>query len=496
MGTQNLQSERKKYHNFRTKLTSGVHAATFNDVILLPGWTTIEPDEADVSTNITPSIRLNIPLVSSPMDTVTEDRMAIALARQGGIGFIHRNCTIEAQLSMVKRVKRAESYIMSDVITITGDNTVADALEIMNTENIHGLPVVDNGLSLIGICTWRDIRFAEKNLLIKDIMTKEVITAPKDISQQEAQKLLHKHRIEKLPVVDESNKLIGLITMKDLILKGQFPNSSRDTEGTLLCGAAISPFDLERAKTLDKYVDLLITDVAHFHSENCFKACKVLLKEIETPLIVGSIGTYEAAIDCITKLEGIQGLRAGIGSGSICSTAIVTRAGSPTLFATASCADAIRETGAKLPIIADGGIKNPGDVSLALAVGASVCMMGNVFAGTKESPGRLVALEGRYYKQYYGMGSEAAKQKRYALDRYSQPSKIIAEGVEGWVPYRGTLAETIQEFIGGLKASMGYAGARNIPEMWTKARIAFVTPAGSKELSPHDIFLPGGSQVP
>ncbi|TFG05218.1 MAG: CBS domain-containing protein [Promethearchaeota archaeon] len=480
--------------NFRNKLLSGVQATTFNDMILLPGWTTIEPEEADVSTQITPQIKLNIPLVSSPMDTVTEDTMAIALARQGGIGFIHRNCDIQTQVNMVKRVKRAESYIMSDVVTITGDKTVADALEIMTEGDIHGLPVVNDALTVIGICTWRDVRFAENHLLVKDIMTKDVVTAPKNISPSEAKILLHKHRIEKLPVVDQNNKLIGLITMKDLILKGQFPNSSRNEEGTLLCGAAISPFDLERAKALNPYVDILITDVSHFHSVNCFQATKQLLKIIETPLIVGSIGTFEAAIDCITKLEGIAGLRAGIGSGSICSTAVVTRAGAPTLFATSSCADAVKETGANLPIIADGGMKNPGDVALALAVGASVCMLGNIFAGTKESPGRLVALEGRYYKQYYGMGSEAAKQKRYALDRYSQPSKIIAEGVEGWVPYRGPLIETLQEFIGGLKASMGYSGARNIPELWEKARLAFITPAGSRELQPHDIFLPGGAQ--
>ncbi len=478
---------------FRDKLSHSAQAATFNDVILLPGWTSIEPEEANVSSNITPSIQLNIPLVSSPMDTVTEANMAIALAREGGIGFIHRNCDIEAQLNMVKRVKRAESYIMSEVITIGEEKTVADALEIMKNENIHGLPVLDNNSHLVGICTWRDVRFAADSLMVKDIMTKKVVTAHKDISIEDAKKLLHKHRIEKLPVVD-NGKLIGLITIKDLILKGQFPNSSRDSEGALLCGAAISPFDLERAKALDKFVDLLITDVAHFHSKNCFDACKILLKELESPLIVGSIGTFDAAIDCITKLEGIQGLRAGIGSGSICSTAVVTRAGSPTLFATASCADAIKETGAKLPIIADGGIKNPGDVALALAVGASICMMGNVFAGTKESPGRLVALEGRYYKQYWGMGSEAAKQKRYALDRYSQPSKIIAEGVEGWVPYRGPLAETVQQFVGGLKAAMGYAGARTIPELWQKAKLAMVTLAGAKELSPHDIFLPGDTR--
>ncbi|HUY01389.1 MAG TPA: IMP dehydrogenase, partial [Candidatus Deferrimicrobium sp.] len=317
--------------NFRNKLWKAVQAITFNDIILLPGWTTIEPEEANVQTNLTPEIKLNIPLVSSPMDTVTEENMAIALARHGGIGFIHRNCDIETQLKMVKRVKRAESYIMANVITITPDKTVADALEIMTTDNIHGLPVIDGNQNIIGICTWRDVRFADKNLSITDIMTRDVVTATSDISVAEAKKLLHEHRIEKLPVIDEKKKLIGLITMKDLLLKGQFPDSSHDEEGTLLCGAAISPFDIDRAKALDKFVNVFITDVAHFHSNNCFSACKTLLKELESPIIVGSIGTYDAAIDCISKLEGIQGLRAGIGSGSICSTTVVTRAGSPTI---------------------------------------------------------------------------------------------------------------------------------------------------------------------
>jgi IMP dehydrogenase len=484
----------KSANSFREKLVESVHALTFNDVILLPGWITVEPEEVNIETHITPAIKLNIPFVSSPMDTVTGEDLSIALARQGGIGFIHRNCDIETQVKMVKKVKRAESFIMTDVVTITPEKTVEEALNIMKGEDIHGLPVLNENEKIIGICTWRDVRFADPSLLIQDVMTKDVITATKDISSEEAKKLLHKYRIEKLPVIDEHEKLIGLITTKDITSKGKFPTATHDSEGALLCGAAISPFDLERAKALDKYTDILITDVAHFHSNNCFKAVKALLKEIETPLIVGNIGTYEAAVDCVTQLEGIQGVRVGIGSGSICSTAVVTRAGAPTLFATAQVADGIREVGSDIPIIADGGIKNPGDVTLALAVGASVCMMGNVFAGTKESPGRLVALEGRYYKQYYGMGSEAAKQKRYALDRYSKPSKTISEGVEGWVPYRGPLSETLQEFIGGLKASMGYAGAKEIAEMWTKTKLALVTQAGAKELAPHNIYLPGDTQ--
>ena len=479
---------------FREKLANVMQAFTYNDVILLPGWITVEPEEVNLETRITPFIKLNVPFVSSPMDTVTDSEMAIALARQGGLGFIHRNMDMDSQVKMVKKVKRAESFIMADVVTIAPEKTVEDALSIMKDEDIHGLPVIDENENIIGICTWRDVRFADPNLLVQDVMTKKVITAQKDISIEEAKKLLHQYRIEKLPVIDENEKLIGLITIKDLTLKGKFPDATHDAEGALLCGAAISPFDLERAKALDKYADILITDVAHFHSATCFDATKILLKEIETPLIVGNIGTYEAAVDCATQLEGIQGIRAGIGSGSICSTSIVTRAGSPTLFATAQVADGIREVGVDIPIIADGGIKNPGDVTLALAVGGSICMMGNIFAGTKESPGRLVGFEGHYYKQYYGMGSEAAKQKRYALDRYSAPAKTIAEGVEGWVPYRGPLSETLAEFIGGLKASMGYAGAKNIPELWTNTKLAVVTQAGAKELAPHNIFLPGEAQ--
>ncbi|MHC1591571.1 MAG: IMP dehydrogenase [Candidatus Helarchaeales archaeon] len=477
---------------FRDKIHAGI-ATTFNDVLLLPGFTAIEPEEVDISTRLTKKISLRIPFVSSPMDTVTESRMAIAIARQGGLGFIHRNCSTEEQVKMVRKVKRAESFIITDVITISQDETVAKALQVMNEKNINGLPVVEND-RLIGIVTGRDVRFARdtEKLLVKDVMTRDLITASKDISIDEAIKLLHEHRIEKLPVTD-NGQLIGLITVKDLMLKGKFPNASRDEEGSLLCGAAISPFDFERALALDKVTDVLITDVSHFHNENCFAATKKLLKELTTPLIVGNIGTYEAAIDCLTKLEGIAGLRAGIGSGSICSTSVVTRAGAPTLFATANCADALSEVGGEACIIADGGIKNPGDVALALGAGASVVMIGNIFAGTTESPGRLVGFEGRYYKQYYGMGSQAARERRFALDRYSQPSKDITEGVEGYVPFRGTVADVLHEFLGGLKASMGYVGARTIKEMWEKAKFIGISQAGARETHPHDIFLPDKS---
>ncbi len=476
---------------FRDKFKNADHALTFNDVLLLPGWTTIEPSEADVKSRATRGVELNVPFVSSPMDTVTEGEMAIALARHGGLGVLHRNCSTEREVEMARMVKRAEALIIRDVVTVGPEYTVDDLLGLMEKHNIHGFPVVDDEGGIVGIVTWRDFRLADRGLKVEDVMTKEVITADEDITLEEAKGVLHEHRIEKLPIVDEANRVTGLITMKDITLKGTYPDAVRDEMGRLICAAAISPFDLDRAKALDEYVDIIFTDVAHFHNRNCFDATRKVMGEVSAEVVVGNIGTYEAAEDCLTKLDGVAGLRVGIGSGSICSTSVVTRAGSPTLYAVSQVADAVKEYGSDAPIIADGGIRNPGDIAVALAVGASCAMMGNIFAGTSESPGRLVALEGRYYKEYYGMGSAAARQKRYAQDRYSQPSKTINEGVEGWVPYRGGASEIVSEFVGGLKAAMGYVGARTIPEMWEKAKLALVTERGAQEISPHDILLPG-----
>ncbi|MCW3978403.1 MAG: IMP dehydrogenase [Candidatus Bathyarchaeota archaeon] len=476
---------------FRDKFRNAEPALTFNDVLLLPGWTTIEPSEADVRSQATRKIELNVPFISSPMDTVTGSEMAIALARHGGLGVLHRNCSAEQEAEMARSVKRAEALIIRDVVTVGPDATIDDLLGLMERHNIHGFPVVDGKDSIVGIVTWRDFRLADRGLKVKDVMTREVITAGEDTTLEEAKEILHEHRIEKLPIVDSSKRVTGLITMKDITLKGTYPDAIRDEMGRLVCAAAISPFDLERAVALDEYVDILVTDVAHFHNKNCFDATKKVLENVSAEVVVGNIGTYEAAEDCLTKLDGVAGLRVGIGSGSICSTSIVTRAGSPTLYACSQVADAVKDNGSDVAIIADGGIRNPGDIAVALAVGASCAMMGNIFAGTSESPGRLVALEGRYYKEYYGMGSAAAREKRYAQDRYSQPSKTISEGVEGWVPYRGGVTDIVSEFVGGLKAAMGYVGAETIPEMWEKARLALVTERGAQEISPHDIMLPG-----
>lgn len=482
--------------DYISKVGLDIFALTFNDVILLPGWTDVEPREVDLRTMITRIHKLNVPFVSSPMDTVTGAELAIALARQGGLGVLHRNCSVDEHVEMAKKVKRAEAFVIRDVVTISPDKTVEEARQVMGELDIHGLPVVDRN-KLIGLVTSRDIRYSSSELKIKDVMTprSRLIVAKPGVSVDEAKRLMQKHKIEKLPIVDESNRLVGLITYKDLELKGRYPDAVRDENGRLLVAAAISPFDLKRARKLDKYVDIFVIDVAHFHNRNVFKATKRIVKEISSEVIVGNLGTKEGVKDALSYIEEVSAFRMGIGSGSICTTGLVTRVAAPTLFAVFQAVEALKEEKlfGKIPIIADGGIKNSGDIAVALAAGASAVMMGNLFAGTRESPGRLIAIEGRYYKEYYGMGSARARAKRMAVDRYAKLSKDIEEGVEGWVPYRGTVADVVKELSAGLQASMGYVGAKNITDLWRKARFALVLPAGLYELRPHDIMTP--SQV-
>ncbi|HID60908.1 MAG TPA: IMP dehydrogenase [Hadesarchaea archaeon] len=477
---------------FGRKLESIEPALTFRDVILLPGLAETEPGHVDIKSRVSKNCILNIPFVSSPMDTVTESEMAIALAREGGLGVLHRNCTVEEQLEMAKKVKRAEAVVIRDVVTVAPGQSVAEALELMKKHNISGLPVVD-GKKLVGILTGRDVRFADLNLKVESLMTKKVITAGEDIDFEKAKEILHQHRIEKLPIVDKLWALKGLITFKDISLRGKYPSAIRDGEGQLLCAAAVSPFDLERAKKLDRHVDILVIDVAHFHNVRVFEATRKILSGVNADVVVGNLGTYGAAEDAVTKLDGVAGFRVGVGSGSICITTESMKAGAPTLHAVAKVADALADYGADLPIIADGGVKNAGDIAVALAAGASAVMSGNLFARCKEAPGTVMAVGGRYYKQYRGMGSPSAMVKRYSLDRYSQPAKGLAEGVEGWVPYKGEASTVVQELVAGLRASMGYAGAKNIHELWEKARFAMVTAAGAEETRPHDILLPSES---
>ncbi len=460
-------------------------AFTFGDVILLPGKTQVEPSEVDLSTRLG-EIGLHVPILSSPMDTVTEAEMAIAVARMGALGVLHRNCTVEEQVNMAKAVKRAESFIIRDVVTVTPDDTVETARSVMKEMNISGLPVVVEG-RLVGIITRRDVYFAENgNQAVREVMTKDVITVSPDITPQEARKIMSRYKIEKLPVVDDSGRLVGLITAKDVFYRESHPFATRDEEGRLRVAAAISPFDLERAKALEPYVDLLVTDVAHFHNENVMRAAKRITEEVNVPLVAGNIGTYEAAEEIITRLD-VVGLRVGIASGSICTTGEVTGVAAPTLFAVAKASEAVAKYGSDVAVIADGGVRGPAEAAKAFAAGADAVMLGFALAGTKESPGSPLIVGGKMYKVYRGMGSPSARSKRFALDRYSKPSKDIAEGIEGLVPYRGDVATVIDKFVAGLRAALGYVGAANIGEMKEKARIALLSSVGAREIAPHDV---------
>lgn len=482
--------------DFYSKLVNARGVYTFRDFVLLPGRSDVEPSSVDLSVNLTSKIKLKLPLVSSPMDTVTEADMAIALARQGGIGIIHRNMPIEEQVENAKKVKRAESFIIRDVVTVGPHQKVSEAVELMQKNSISGLPVVESGDRLVGILTRRDVNFADKTDDVKSVMTSEVKTAGANVTIDEAKKIMHHNRVEKLPVVGAEGKLLGLITIKDVYSRERNLLASRDSEGRLLVGAAISPHDLDRAKALEKYVDVLVSDVAHFHNVNVIEAAKRLTKEVTTEFIVGNIGTEEATRDVVDALgDRISAIRAGVGSGSICVTSEVTKAGAPTLFAVAQIGETLDDLGIDIPIIADGGIRAAGDAALALASGASAVMMGNVFAGCTESPGGLIKIGGKYYKPYRGMGSNSSRQKRFALDRYNQPAKGIAEGVEGVVPYRGDVQTVVEEFGAGLRASFGYAGAVSIRDLWTKAKFGAVSAAGVDELRPHNIILPGEEKI-
>jgi IMP dehydrogenase len=481
---------------FYSKLVNARGVYTFRDFVLLPGRSDVEPSSVDLSVKLTSKIRLNLPLISSPMDTVTEADMAIALARQGGIGIIHRNMSVEEQVENAKKVKRAESFIIRDVVTIRSYQKVSEALELMRKNSISGLPVVEDEDRLVGILTRRDVNFADQGDQVKAVMTGDVKSAGPDVTIDEAKKIMFHHRVEKLPVVDENRKLLGLITIKDVYSRERNSLASRDAEGRLLVGAAVSPHDLERAKALEKYVDVLVSDVAHFHNVNVIEAAKKLTREVSTEFIVGNIGTEEATRDLVSALDDrIAAIRAGVGSGSICVTSEVTKAGAPTLFAVAQIGETLDDLGLDIPIIADGGIRAAGDAALALASGASAVMMGNVFAGCTESPGGLIKIGGKYYKPYRGMGSISSRQKRYALDRYNQPAKGIAEGVEGVVPYRGDVQTVVEEFSAGLRASFGYAGAISIADLWKKAKFGAVSAAGVDELRPHNIILPGEEKI-
>jgi IMP dehydrogenase len=468
---------------------------TFDDLLLIPAKSSVLPRETDITTYLTREIKLNIPFISAAMDTVTESEMAIAMAAQGGIGIIHKNMSIERQADEVDKVKRSESGMIVNPITLTPDHTIYQAEEIMSKYRISGIPIVDGNGRLIGILTNRDLRFEpNRSLLVSQLMTKEnLITAPIGTTLEEAEKILHRHRIEKLPVVDKKGILKGLITYKDIMKKKKFPNACKDDLGRLRVGAAVgvTKDTIERVEALVKAnADVIVVDTAHGHSAGVLKTVKEIRKKFkDIQLIAGNIVTKEAALELVEC--GVDAVKVGIGAGSICTTRVVAGVGVPQISSILEVASALSKK--KVPIIADGGIKQTGDVPKAIAAGADTVMMGGMLAGCDEAPGEKVLFEGRSFKVYRGMGSLGAMKQgsgdRYFQDMEEDIKKLVPEGIEGRVPYKGSLADTIYQFVGGLRAAMGYCGAKNIHELKNKTKFVKISSAGLRESHPHDVVI-------
>ncbi|MCX7702599.1 MAG: IMP dehydrogenase, partial [Planctomycetota bacterium] len=440
---------------------------TFDDVSLLPQYSEVLPKDVDTSVQLTPSIRLSIPLISAAMDTVTESRLATALAQEGGIGIIHKNLSVEQQAAEVERVKRSVHGVIFDPITLLPDRTVRDAKRIMQEHQISGLPVVSRSGRLVGIITRRDLRFLEdSDLKVSMVMTKrQLVTAPPDTTIEEARKILHSRRVEKLLLVDKDGKLRGLITMRDINNIEAYPYACRDSAGRLRVGAAVGPFEFDRAEELvSKGCDLLVIDTAHGHTKNVIETVKQLKTRLKVEVVAGNVATEEG-VEALAE-AGADAVKVGVGPGSACTTRIVAGVGAPQLSAVFNCALYARKR--KISLIADGGIRYSGDIVKALAAGAHAVMLGNLFASTDESPGQIVIYEGRRFKTYRGMGSLDAM-LRGSASRYGKegipPSKLVAEGIEGLVPLRGSLSELVSQLVGGLRSGMGYCGAKNLEEL-------------------------------
>jgi len=465
---------------------------TFDDVLLLPQFSDLLPTSCDVSTSLTPRVRLRIPLVSSPMDTVTESATAITMAQVGGLGFIHRNLSIERQAAEVEMVKKYESGMISDPVTVSPEQRIGDALAIMQRHHISGLPVVAEG-RLVGILTSRDLRF-EKRLdkSVREVMTQNVITANPSITLEAAKEILQRHRIEKLPLVDDHHRLRGLITVKDMDKATRHPHSSKDSFGRLRVGAAIGVGAEREARSAALRrvgVDVLCIDTAHGHTRNVLDAIRATKRECpDLEVVAGNIATSEGAKALVEA--GVDALRVGMGPGSICTTRVISGVGVPQMTAIMDVVAVAEPRG--IPIIADGGIRFSGDITKALAAGASVAMIGSLFAGTEESPGETILYQGRTYKLYRGMGSIGAMTER-TFDRYglqeAEEGKHVPEGIEGRVPHRGSLASNVEQLVGGLQSGMGYTGAANLAELRRRARFIRVTDAGNRESHVHDVFI-------
>lgn len=469
----------------------GKQGLTFDDVLLIPAHSDVLPRDVDVRTHLTQNVTLNIPVMSAGMDTVTEAEMAIAMAREGGIGVIHKNMSIDEQAREVKLVKRSEHGIIVDPIYLAPDNTLSDADELMNKYHISGVPITENG-KLVGIITNRDMRFeTDLSRPISDIMTsKGLITAPEHTTMEEAKRILQAHRIEKLPLVDDNGHLKGLITIRDIEKMRKFPNSNKDSDGRLKVAAAIgvtSDVEDRVEALLDAKADVLVIDTAHGHSEGVLQTIRRLRKAFpHLELIAGNVATYDATKALIEA--GVSAVKVGIGPGSICTTRVIAGIGVPQITAIYDCAKAAEGTG--IPIIADGGIQYSGDIAKALGAGASSVMLGNLLAGTEEAPGEMIIYQGKNYKSYRGMGSLGAMQAG-SKDRYFQQNakKLVPEGIEGRIPYKGHVSDVLFQLIGGLRASMGYCGAKDIKAMNEDTQFIQITGAGLRESHPHDVSI-------
>jgi IMP dehydrogenase len=483
--------------SYSKKVQEARMSYTFDDFLLTPNASYVEPKDICTNIELGKGIKLNIPVLSAAMDTVTEADLAIAMAQQGGIGVIHRNLSQDRQVEEVKKVKNAEDLTIRDVITISPDSTVTQAEDLMRNELISGLPVVDDNDEIMGIISKRDIRpvlKSEPSTAIKDIMTSDVVTVEEGVSAEEALNVAYENKVERLPVV-RNDKLVGIITIKDILNQSQYPNAARDKDGNFLVAAACGPFDLDRAMALDQAgADVISIDCAHAHNMNVVKFTETIKDNIDAELCVGNIATAEAAEDLISM--GVDALKVGIGPGSMCTTRIVAGVGVPQLTAISDVADAAADSG--IPVIADGGIRYSGDVAKAIGAGADAVMLGNLLAASFEAPGDIVVMNGKQYKKYRGMGSMGAMTSEYdgGADRYFQGqkskmnhTKYVPEGIEGAVPYRGTIAEILFQLVGGLKSSMGYCGAKDIAAMKEKARFVRITSSGIKESHPHDLLI-------
>jgi IMP dehydrogenase len=468
-------------------------ALTFDDVLLRPSESTVEPDDADVSTQVSTNVSLNVPILSAAMDTVTESDLAIAMAREGGLGVLHRNMDVEDTAAEVQRVKRADELIIrrENVVTAAPDQTVSDVDRMMDHEGVSGAPVVNEDDEVLGIISGTDIRpYLEvgESDTVREAMTEKVITAEEDITARDALELMYEHKIERVPLVDDENHLVGLVTMQGILARREHENAARDEDGRLRVGVAVGPFELDRATAADEQdADVIFIDCAHAHNRNVIDSARDIAAEVEADVVVGNVGTREAAEAVVDFADGVK---VGIGPGSICTTRVVSGSGMPQITAVSEVADVAVEE--DVPVIADGGIRYSGDAAKAIAAGADAVMLGSYFAGTDEAPGRVITMNGKKYKQYRGMGSVGAMQSgggdRYLKDE-DEDEEFVPEGVEAATPYKGPLSQELHQLIGGIQSGMGYVGAETISQLKHDSRFVRVSAAGQTEGHPHDVMI-------